>query len=373
MADHALVGHHEREPAVDDHLCVERLGEIADLGDAKLKGGGGGEEARLLYHLHGQRVEHVQPEVAAHVEPHGFCQHRVAEIADQRLVDAVVEELLQRLAYARLLIIGDDAGQHRDRDGAVFLKGLKQVEIFVHDRHGHIEILRLERRELRCELLGVKHLKDHGGIDSRRRALRLGGDGAHSPARRGAALLGEIGEKIAAQLVDGGGGKEETRIGLGLVLHHVVGCAAGLEHLFGQISGAQPLPPRLFRDASGGDGLVPIVVKGDGADGLALLRDGVKVNGDSSQFPVGIAFAGLGEELTGVRVDLAAHAEHVLPVVVEIALREALAGEDALKLLQFLGSGLAVLLEGVGVDAGDNGGIFGPSILMQATPASSIS
>ena len=155
MADHTLVGHHERETTIDDHFRVDGLAQVADLGDAKLKGRRSGDKARLAHHFHGKGIEHVQPKVAAHAHADRFCQHRVAEISDQGLVDAEIKKLLQRLAHNGLLIVGDDARQHHHRGGAVLLKGFEQVKVFAHHRHGDIEIPGLERRKLGGELFGI--------------------------------------------------------------------------------------------------------------------------------------------------------------------------------------------------------------------------
>ena len=45
---------------------------------------------------------------------------------------------------------------------------------------------------------------------------------------------------------------------------------------------------------------MPVVVKGDGPDGLILFGHGVKVHRHTPKLPLGIGLAGLGKELLGV-------------------------------------------------------------------------
>ena len=358
VADHALVGDHQRQPAVDDHLRVQGLAEVPDLRDAQLEGGGGGDKARLPDHVQGQGVEDIQAEVApdAHAEIPG--QPRVAEVAHQGLVDAVIKEPAQHRADILGLAVGDDPGQHRDGRDAVCHKGLQQGEVLVHHRQGHIDVFGLQRRQLRGQLLGGEHLKDHGRLRALGSALGPCGDGAHPASGGCGPLLTELGHQTAPQLVDGRGGQVQARIGLGPVFHTGVGRAAGLEHLLREVGRGQALAPGLLGHGAGDHGLVAVVVKGDGLDGLALFRHGVEVHRHPSQLPLRVALPGQGEHLLRVLVGLAPHAEHVLQIPVEVALGEALAGEGPLQRLHLLGGGLAVLLEGVGVDSGDDGGVL---------------
>ena len=78
------------------------------------------------------------------------------------------------------------------------------------------------------------------------------------------------------------------------------------------------------------------------------------------QFAIGIGLAGGGEHGLVCLVRVAADAEHVLLVAVEIALGEALPGKGLFQQLHLLCGGLAVLPQGLAVDPGDDGGVFRP-------------
>ena len=84
------------------------------------------------------------------------------------------------------------------------------------------------------------------------------------------------------------------------------------------------------------------------------------MDGHSSELPVGIGLPGGGEDGLVGPVAGIPDAEHVLFVPVEIALGKALAGEGLLQQLHLLLGGLAVLLQGLGIDAGDDGHVLRP-------------
>ena len=80
----------------------------------------------------------------------------------------------------------------------------------------------------------------------------------------------------------------------------------------------------------------------------------------AAQLALGIVPAGGGEELFALAVlVLAAYAEHVLFIAVVIALGEAVAGKGGLERVQLVLRRRAALVQDLGVDARDQGGIFG--------------
>ena len=84
------------------------------------------------------------------------------------------------------------------------------------------------------------------------------------------------------------------------------------------------------------------------------------MHGNPAQLPLGVGPAGQGEHLLRILVLLLAGAEHILLVPGVIALGEALAGEGLFQGNHLLLGGLALLLDGLGIDFGDDGGILRP-------------
>ena len=93
---------------------------------------------------------------------------------------------------------------------------------------------------------------------------------------------------------------------------------------------------------------------------LAGAQHGIEGNWHPLGLPALVGVAGGGEELLGL-FGLLPHAEHMASLLVQVvALGEALAGEGGLELIDLLGGGLPVLMDGPGENAGDHRHILGP-------------
>ena len=298
----------------------------------------------------------------------------MAEISGQRFVHAVVEQLFKRGIDLAALIVRDNARHHGDGARAGINERAQRGKVFRQLHGGEIYIVRLQLRQFGRELFRRAHLIYARRVGYCGDVHGRGGD-AQSPAfGRFLALRRELGDQLAAQLVYLGCGQVQPRLGLGLILNTIIGRSAGFEHLFDQILLGKSLALCALRHGAGGNSLVPVVVKSDSLDMLALFEHRVKMHRHAAHLALGVLLAGCCEYLVRVLVRLRAHAEHIELVADEVALSEALTGKGLLQQLHLLFIGVALLADSLGVDAGDYAGVLRTlhaSLYLEATPASS--
>ena len=313
-----------------------------------------------MQHLGAVGVEYVQAKITAHLHTRAAGQHHVAENADKRLVDAVVKKLCEGVVNDGALLVSNNARQHGDRARAAVDKGAHAGIILRHQHDRDIDIVRAQLSKLGRELLSRAHLKDRARIADCRDVIRRGRHRQAAALRLRAALLAELRDETAAEIIDRGRCQEESGVGFCLIFDHTIGCAADLGHLVGQIGLCQPLVPgRLGYRAVGGRAMA-VIVKGDGLDVFSLADDRIEVDRHAVPLAIGVLFPRCGEQpvdLSPVRV--LADAEHVLLIALEIALREALAGKSQAQRFHVVTRHALALVQNLGIDSGDNADILG--------------
>ena len=354
--DQAVFRDHQGHAAIDQHFAGDAFADVADLGQGHLKAQGHGSKFHIPCHQQRTGVIDVQAEVAAQTHiclPDG---DHLADVADQRIPDALRAKVLQILGQLFHLIIMDDTGQDCGHI-APLGQFLAQVVVFQQDMHGDVEHGGLGLQEAAGDLLPGGDLNGQRGMAGDTLTL-AGGDGL---AQTGHIVTGtkggELIQGIPAHGVDGGGGEGQLLAHLGLHLHAAVGGAAGLRQTLGQDLLIQRKAQGLLRIGTFHFHGTAIGV-GDLQE-AALHRD-AGIEGDIHQlvFHTFVALTG-GSSPLGVFPLVGADAEHVLADLAGIvAVGKALAVEGGMEFLLHIGCHHA-LINGVTVNSGDGSHVFG--------------
>ena len=284
----------------------------------------------------------------------------MSHVADERLLHAVFSGSAQKAVQLLRLIVRHHARQNGDDLCALRRKRLDALRRFAKRLCRNIEIVRLERGQLRRHLLGGKYLIDACGIRVVIFPLRQGRY-RQAPAfrQRGARLL-QPRDEAAAQVVDRA--RREIEIGVDAALGSgaVIRGAPRLGKLLGKALLAHGGALGALRHGAGQHGAVLFGVLHGGHDRLALPRHDVKLHGHAANFALGVSLAGGGEHLFRRAVVLRAGAEHVRSLLPQqIALREALTGKGQLQLFLLRRGGRAPLADAPGVHIRHHGDVFG--------------
>ena len=358
VVDDAVFHDHQGQPSVDNGLQRDGLGQVPDLGQFQLKGGGGRRNTQALELLEGLAVVDADAKVAGHGEAQIQRPLHPVQSTSQSLGNPQVLEYLQLLLQLVLFPVPADAGQQNSYLYAGFLAGADGVRASGSFVAGQVDAGGLQSQQGRGDLLGAAHRQG----DLRR---PLGIFIAHAgvefpllPLGRQTTLAAELLQGLAAQSVEGGQGQAESLIHIGGDLLALVGSAAGALELSLHLLGGEGDVDGRLRDGSLHPGHVAQQVLGGYLGRFAGADHGVHADELLAVLSAFIGSAGLGVQLPG-RLALLAHAEHIGALLVQIVpLGKALAGEGGLQLLQLLGSGRAALPDGPGIDAGDDGHVL---------------
>ena len=362
----AVLRDHQGHPAVDQHFRVHALADIPDLGQGHLKAQGGGGQFHLAAQIHRPGIEDIQAEIAADPQTALPNRQQQAQIANQGLPDADAPGQAQLLLQSLQLAVVDDPGQGRNNMLSPLHQIPEQLRLLGQKMQRHIDGLGHQIQQPSGELLQGRDLHGQTGLMAAAKDL---------PELPGLAQLGgfppgpdghELGQNIPAHGVDGGGGKGVAGLDAAVHTGAAEGGAAGLCQPGRQILRQQgPGAGHLGHIAPG---LADVAV-GIPDDELAAVggQNGPEFHGNQAVFHGLIALPG-GLCPGGILGLVLPDAEHPRAEVSGIiAVGEALAVEGIQQGLLHIAGHIA-LVQGLPVDPGDGGHIFGllhPALQLQ--------
>ena len=251
----------------------------------------------------------------------------MADVADERLLNALLPEVPEHIEHRHHLIVGYDPRQYGDYRRAVFDKGLHRLHAFMQHLNRDIQKLGPELSKLRRKLGCRAHLIDSHGILYRQNALGLFRHGERAALGRHGASLGKAMQELSSKLVHRRKRQKRPLLYSAHCVDADIRRSAGFVKLLVCRVGARCLADALFGGLCRGIDLMSVVILGYCLHGLAYLCVHDKFHGHTTLLTVDILPAHTGKQLLGDLVIVGLYTEHILFIAVKIALRETVTGK----------------------------------------------